>query len=72
MERPCACCKHEEDCGWDSNCIDCKYAGTDKFEPAGKCATCEYDARKHGICGQCVDFDQYVPNVERTRSERQT
>ena len=69
MNRPCACCKHAEDCGWDSTCIDCQYAGTDKFEASGKCSTCRYDPRKHGVCGQCVDYDKYQPNDELRREE---
>lgn len=59
MNTPCGCCEHYGDGGGDVSCLNCKYNKPDNFEPSGKCATCVYDPRKYGICGMCIDFDQY-------------
>jgi len=56
---PCPCCEHYEDGDGDMQCLDCKHNGSDNFKPSGKCATCAYDPRLHGICMRCVDGDKH-------------
>jgi hypothetical protein len=61
---PCGCCVHESD---GMRCLRCKHSSPDQFEPAGKCATCKYDPRLHGVCVRCVDYDKHEPiaGIER-------
>ena len=61
--KPCECCKHIEDGGGDAACMSCKHNAPDNFEPDGKCATCQYDPRLHGVCVRCVDYDKHEPNA---------
>ena len=62
--KPCGCCKHIEDGGGDAACMNCKHNVPDNFEFDGKCTSCRYDPRLHGICAKCVDHDKYESNNE--------
>jgi hypothetical protein len=55
----CECCKHIEDGGGDAACMNCKYNAPDRFAAGGKCATCRFDPRLHGVCNFCVDHNKY-------------
>lgn len=60
---PCEYCKHYEE---EYECMSCRYSMPDRFEPEGKCQTCRFDPRKHGICNRCVDYDKHQPTKEVT------
>lgn len=46
----------------NARCFSCVHNPThgDHFVVAGRCATCRYDPRQHGICELCVDHDQHA------------
>jgi hypothetical protein len=67
--KPCGCCDHVEDGRGDMACLRCKHNAPDNFAAAGKCATCQYDPRKHGVCRQCVDYDKHSPNTPNERQQ---
>jgi hypothetical protein len=63
---PCDCCIHEKSDN-DAVCMSCVHTHVDYFQPAGKCATCEFDVRQYGICKRCVDFDMHTPKNRRAK-----
>ena len=62
MKNVCVCCQHYETGFGNMSCLKCKHVANDNFKAGGKCRTCKYDVRIHGICKRCVDHNQHAPN----------